>query len=164
MDRIFVSLAISSLIVLSASAALGLMVQDSTFYAAHFGLSLFSVILTALIHVIVFTYFTVTGKMIVQAVSTGHLDDEPLQRVRDYKLRVTRCLGSSVAAILLVMAFGALSDGDSSWHLWHFAAAMLMLGVNAGAFYIEYGLIVLNRIMMGDVLERYNALKPDQGT
>ena len=67
-----------------------------------------------------------------------------------------------MAAILVVMAFGALSDGDSSWHLWHLAAAMVMLGVNAGAFYIEYGLIVLNRIMMDDVLERYNALKPDQ--
>ncbi len=162
MVRIFPSLAISALMVLSGTAVLGLMVDDRHLYAEHFSLSLFGVIITLLIHVVVFTYFTVTGKMIGQAVMIGHLDREPLQRVRRYKLRITRCLVLSFATIVVVVAFGALADRDRAWHLWHLVSAAVMLCVNAGAFYVEYGLMVLNGRMTTAVIEEYNAVKTDQ--
>ncbi len=134
MNRILPALVLTDVVLLCAAATLGLFVDGDRLYAQHFGLAMFALVLTLLIHVVVFTYFSVTGRMISQAVFIGRLDRAPLERVKLHKRHVARCVGLSFLAIVVVAAFGALAVRNEAWHLWHLAAAFVVLAVNAWAF------------------------------
>lgn len=159
MGRFLASLVLADAVLLVATGVLGFLVQDERFYPEHFILALFSLILTLLIHALVFTYFSVTGRMISQAVFIGHLDRTPLQRVRSHKRRVLCWVAIGFLSTVPVVAFGALAAREHAWHLWHLLTAGLALILNLLAFYIEYDCVARQSILMRDVLERYDAVR-----
>ncbi len=160
MSRVFQAFAIADLLVLAGSAGLGLLVDDRRWYLEHFAAALFAVLLTILVHVLVFTFFIGTSRMISQAVMIGHLDRTPLDRVRDSKKRVMRCVAVSVLTCVAVIALGALTDSDHAWHFWHLAAAATTIVVNACAFRMEHACIVAHTALMTEVFDAYNATRP----
>lgn len=169
MNRVFPAAAFADLLLLTVTAVLGATVDGTHLFAQHFSLALFTSLLTVLIHVVVFTYFSATGRMISQAVWIGHLDHAPLDRVRHFKARVIRWVAGAVGTIVLVGSLGATCAGDPAWRWAHTAAALLAITVNAAAFHIEYGYIFQNRELMNKVLAEYDQARvardaaPDRG-
>ena len=159
MNRVFTAAAFADILLLTITAVLGTIVEGTHLFGQHFSLALFTSLLTVLIHVVVFTYFSATGRMISQAVWIGHLDHAPLDRVRHFKARVIRWVAGAVGTIVLVGSLGATCAGDPAWRWGHAAAALLAITVNAGAFYIEYGYIRQNRELMTTVLAAYDAAR-----
>jgi len=159
MSRVFPALVFSDILLLCAAAALGFLVDGDKLYPQHFGLAIFTIVLTILIHVVVFTYFSVTGRMMSQAVFIGKLDRTPLDRIKLHKWQAGRRVGMAVLSIVVVSAFGALSAREGSGHNWHLVAAFLVVAVNTWAFYGEYDLVVRQSELMTQVLSDYDAAK-----
>lgn len=158
MLKAFLGLASANTLLLFATAALGLF-AESVGETRHVALAIFTLLLSVLVQVLTFTYFTVTGKMIGQAVHIGGLGDECLQTVKRLKMRVTRCLGVSVVSLVLVTGSGAdlwaggqQASGVLGPHvLWGFAAtAVLVLSL-----FFEFGLIVENGRLFDRVMREY---------
>ena len=159
MNRVFAAAAFADILLLTVTAVLGTMVDGTRLFGQHFSLALFASLLTVLIHVVVFTYFSATGRMISQAVYIGHLDHAPIDRVRQFKARVIRWVAASVGTIVLVGSLGATCAGDPAWRWGHTAAALLAITVNTVAFCIEHGYICENRKLMTMVLTAYDAAR-----
>jgi hypothetical protein len=158
MSRIFACLAIGQFIVFLGTATLGWThVVGSP--NRHVVLGVFSLLLSCMIQVVVFTYFTVTGKMIAQAMHLAKLDRRLLDDVKRWKRSVTRLLACGMASVLFVTVTGALywrSGGAGGVHL---LAAMLLLAVHLGVLYKEYDLIVCNAKLLDEVLGRFEHKK-----
>ncbi len=157
MIRVFPGLVIAVGLLFSANGVLGFLVEGKNLYAQHFILGFFTVVMTVLIHVVVFTYFAAGGRMISQAVFIGHLDRQPLDRVRYHKGRVIRCIGCSFLSLVALVIFGALLEKDPSWQWWHVAAAVVAITTNAVSFYVQYDHIAQNTRITEMVLEQYGA-------
>ncbi len=149
MRRIYGCLSAGNLLVLVGTAVLGLLAIGGT-ADRHILLALFALLLSCLIQVIVFTYFTVTGKMIGQAVHLGGLEPAPIGEVRRLKRSATHLLAVLVAAIVVVTATGAEFRHTGAGSALHLGSACLLVLVHVFVFYRQYALIVEN----GAVLER----------
>lgn len=162
MLKAFLGLASANVLLLVATAALGL-ASESLGATRHVALAIFTLLLSVLVQVLTFTYFTVTGKMIGQAVHIGGLDAQHLQTVRNLKKRVTRCLGVSVVSLVLVTGSGAdlWSGGEAASGvlgphvLWGFAATAVL----ALALFFEFGLIAENSRFFDGVMREYASNK-----
>ena len=89
MARIFSSFVVAQLILFAVSAAIGVF-GSGEHTSRHVLLAILALLLSCLTQVGLFTYFTVTGKMVVQAVHLGRLERGPLVRVTLLKRSVTR--------------------------------------------------------------------------
>jgi hypothetical protein len=163
-SRAILALMVADGLLFLATAAFGFLVAGAARYAQHFVLALMTLVVTVLIHVVVFTYLTATFKMMSQAVHLGRLDDAALARAKVFKRRVARWVGLSFVTLLPVIAFGALSDRDASWGVWHFASACLTVVVHVAAFAGEYHAASANARLMADVFDAYNVRRRAQAT
>ncbi len=158
MPRIFACLCIGNLIVLIGTAALAFVPLDAA-PDRHVLLAVFALLLSCLTQVIVFTYLTVTGKLIRQAVHLGGLDPQPLHDAQRLKLSVARHLAALVGAIVLVTATGAAHWQAGNFFLLHFIAGALVLLVYMSVSYREYGLVVENAALLARTLLAYRPRK-----
>ncbi len=156
MPRIVVCMAFAILLVLFATAALGVWAPVER----HVVLAVFSLVVSSLSQVAVFTYFTITGKLIAQALHLGGLDMEPLKDVRSMKRSATRMLALIVATVVFATASGA-----SRWRLpstgVHALAALLLILVHAIVYFREYNLVWRNARLVDRVLKQYEEKKRD---
>ncbi len=113
--------------------------------STHVALAVFTLLLACLIHTVVFTYFTVTGKLIQQSLALGKFDiPTGMAPVKRRKAWVTRMLGASVAPIVLVVGTGAWGVEGVPHQRWHFAAGLLVTIVHLLAYPVYYARIVEN--------------------
>jgi len=159
MSRFLASLAIADLILVVGTATLGTLVQGDRLYAEHLIAAVLTAILTILIHAIVLTYFSATGRMMSQAIFIGRLDRAPIERIAKTKAGTIRWIAVGWLSLCIVIAFGALSARTHAWHAWHFAAAAMALMANAAAFYAHYNAVCENASLMRTVLAEYEASK-----
>lgn len=155
MPPIFAALAVSELLVLLGAVGLGLLGLDAG-PSRHVLLALIGLLLSCLIQVVAFTYLTVTGKMIVQAVHLGGLDTGPIDEVKRLKRAYSRVLGLVVGAVVFATITGAQHWRSDAGPRLHLIAAMVVLAVHLGAYYCQYGLIVENAALGERTLERYS--------
>lgn len=154
MPRIFAALAFGELIVLLGVVGLGSAALEAG-PSRHVLLALFALLLSCLIQVIAFTYLTVTGKMIAQAVHLGDLGMDAIDDVKRIKRTFARLLVLVVGAVLFATITGARhwrSEGGAWPHL---IAALVVLAVHVGAYYRQYGLVVENAALGERTLARY---------
>lgn len=159
MTRVFPGLVIAVGILFVANGVLGFCVNETHLYPQHFILGFFTVVMSVLVHVVVFTYFAAGGKMVSQAVLIGHLDQEPLSRIRHHKRRVTRCIGCSFLSLIALVIFGALFEKDPSWQWWHVGAVVVAILTNAVSFYVQYDHIAQNARTTEAVFRQYDAAR-----
>jgi cell division protein FtsL len=158
MPRVFLSLCAANLICFIGAAFSGVLVarfgQDR-----HILLAVFGLILSCAIQVLAFTYFTVSGKVIAQAVHLGRLDAGLVTRVKELKRSLTHLLAAVVASAVLLVATGgnAWRVGGSHWD--HYAAAGLALVVHVLAWMRQYALITEHSRLFAETLSQYNARK-----
>ncbi len=155
MSRILASLAVADLVLWVGSGVLGFLVHDDGGYARHFILALFTSLLTVFIHAVALTYFSASGRMISQAVFIGHLAGATLDQVRVNKGRVVRWIGVGVSAVVVNVAFGALTARDSTWHVFHVFTSVMGMFANAAAFWVIFGAVCDQSNLMRGVFSQY---------
>lgn len=158
MPRVFLSLAIANLICLLGAAGLGLGVAWGG-SDRHVLLAVFTAILSCLLQVLVFTYFTVAGKVVVQAVHLAGLDRSPIDECKKLKRKITYALAGIFASLVLVIVTGARAWRAGEFSVTHFAAAGITIIAHVLIWTREYKLIVTQGRVMADTLERYNRWK-----
>ena len=144
MKLIFLILAASDIVLLSVTAVLGLMVHGETHYFQHFLLGLLSALYTCLFHVIVFTGFVVSGRIVREAHAAGSLDAATARAVGAAKSRVLRYAMLAIVWTLATAALGAIVTEPrtaAAWGIsshWHLVAGLGMLPVNLAAMAGEF--------------------------
>jgi hypothetical protein len=108
---------------------------------------------------VVFTYLTVTEKMIAQAVHLGALDLSPLLHAKRLKRTATFFLALVVFSLLGVTVTGALHWRGRDYAAAHWVATLLAVTIQAGVLYAEYGLIHRNGKLVEETLRGYQIAK-----
>jgi hypothetical protein len=156
MPRIVVCQAIAELILLVLTAALG-MGASTLSTDRHILMAVFALVLSCGIQVVIFTYFTITGKMIAQALHLGGLELAPLALVKSFKKSTARLLGLVVLGNVLATATGATQWTVGERTPWHFVAACGLVLIHGFTFYREVALVSENARLMDGVMSDYTA-------
>lgn len=143
MPRIFVSLAIGNGLVLVGTAVLGWLRVWPT-PERHVLLAVFSLLVSCLVQVLLVTYFSITGKLVAQAVHLGGLDVKPLMALNRRKRAVMRRLGFVLASVVLVTSVGAAHWSYGTWASVHSVAALVVLCVHMVVLFQQYFLVAEN--------------------
>ena len=156
MPRIFLSLVVANLLLLLGAATLGLSSGESG-VDRHIVLAVFTLLLSCFIQVLVFTYFTVTGKVVGQAVHLSDLPPGPLDKVRGFKRAITYRVATMFGSILAVVATGAAAWRSDSPVVSHPVVAGVVVMVHLWIWLQEYRLIVSHARFVEETLSRYEA-------
>jgi len=162
MLRLFGCLVFGNLLLSLAAAAVGLLGEGSPNADRHVLLGVGAVLWTCFNQVVVFTYFTVTGKVLAQAVHLAKLDPIPLARAGAAKRVVTRWLAVVVVAAIPVVVLGAIRWRQRDPMHLHAVTAMLMTALNLWVCVRQSRYIHENARLCETVLKAYQTRgKPD---
>ncbi len=160
MRRVFIGLASGVLLVLGAAFCVGLFVDGPGRFVQHFALGLLGCLLATLVHVVVFTYFTVTGKAIRQAVALADLQPSALREVRSHKKVIGGCVVIGFLPLVLTVALGAQALRDPAAANLHTAAAAFAIAGNAIAMFVQLRRIGRNDVLLSQVMAQYRCKGP----
>jgi len=155
MPRVFASLAIAALTLFTLTAATALASGGSA-PDRHILLALGTLLLSCFIQVVAFTYLTVTGKVVAQAVHFAHLDPAPLWTVKQYKRRFTHKLALVMASVVLVSATGGAAWRSREALVLHIPAAVLTLLIHAWALRRQDHILRRNAQLVETTLQAYS--------
>ncbi|MEK6676195.1 MAG: hypothetical protein AABZ47_11155 [Planctomycetota bacterium] len=158
MPRIFLCMGFGQLVVVLAAFVLGMLHSPAT-VTRHVALGVFALLLSCLVQVIVFTYFTVTGKMVAQALHLGRFDLAPLFEVKRLKRIMTVAMACGIASILCVAITGGNHWRTAAGANAHFVTVLVAFCVQVWAFYRQYGAVCGNFVIVRTVLEEYAAMR-----
>jgi hypothetical protein len=172
MSQILARLAAINLLALATTFAVGLVsffrgsaanADDST-YMLHFGLGLFSVLLTLAVHCLIFIYFLGTGRWVKEVAIAYRLPDEPLPKLtRELKRRTfPPALFAMLVPIAAAAAGTAAQRHEWPWQV-HGALAVLTLVVNVWAFAVEIRNVGINSGVIHDVMREVDRLRAEAG-
>lgn len=136
----FLILAGADLILLVATAVLGLQVRGTERFLQHFLLGLLAGLYTCFVHVVFFMYFVIQGKIMKQGAVAGGVESSLLDRTDSLKSRALRSSMLGICAILLTVGLGA-AIGILVPAEVHLVAAFVALGLNAAIFAYQYTLL-----------------------
>jgi hypothetical protein len=162
MHRIFLGLAVTNGSLLLASYVVGLLAMGETrapntpdpWHLVHFLLGLFTLLMTLLVHSIVYTYFLGTGKWVKEVVRVYQMPEWIEAQAKKNRKKAFRFEFWSMALIAVAAWFGAASDAKGFNPTWHLAAASLALAFNLGAFAVEYVVLVAQGRLLLEVKGR----------
>lgn len=159
MNVIFLGLVIWNGIFLVATVATGM----TGLRVWHFGLGVFTGVLTCLTHSLVFIQLIGSGKGVKEAVESYSLEDDPqtgfVARTKDFKKRAFPWAMYMPMLIISAAWLGAWHDTNSFAapamrplsHQWHMWVAWIAVLVNFYAFWKEYGVIAENARLIHDL-------------
>jgi hypothetical protein len=156
--RIFACLSVANVLLLVATGVFGLLAARLN-VERHVLLAVFALVTSCLVQVIAFTYLTVTGKMIGQAVHLAGLDPLILAETKRLKRSLTVCLPLVFIPMVVVAASGASlwrSGGNATAH---YLAAGVALATHLWVFWREYAVIVENAGLLHRTLEAYSSVR-----
>jgi len=154
MARTFAGLAIGNFLVLLLTGGWGLFNPDAS-ADRHVLLAVFSLLLTAFVQVLTFTYFTVTGKIIGQTVHLAGHDRGAMDTVKRLKRTFARCLAAVMGGVVVLAITGAIHWRTGGYGTVHLVLAGAFLVVCGAAMAREFGLIVENTATMDEAVRRY---------
>jgi hypothetical protein len=137
--------------------------NDAT-YMFHFGLGLFSVLLTLAVHCLIFIYFLGTGRWVKEVAIAYRLPDEPLPKLtRELKRRT---FPPALFAMLVPIAAAAAGTAAQRqvwpWPI-HATLALLTLLINAWAFSVEIRNVGINAGVIDDVMRDVERIRAEAG-
>lgn len=163
MHRIFLGLAVTDGTLLLVTFGIGLFVpsgQGGFVHDLHFLVALLTIVLTLMVHGVVYTYFLGTGKWVKEVVRVYQLPDwVDAQAVRNKR----RAFPFVIWGMLLIGAtawLGAAADTIRGFGgLWHFIAASATIAFTIGAFGFEYASIVSQARLLLEVQSQADRLR-----
>lgn len=156
MARTFIYLAIGNFLVLIATGATGLL-HEVVGTQRHVVLAVFTLLVSCLVQVLVMTYFSVTGRVVSQAIHLANLDPAPLKTIARCKRTVTHRIFLLLGAVVFVTAAGAArwrSGAPSQLHLLSAGAVLLVHWIVLSR---QYRAIVTTQGVSEIVLSAYGA-------
>jgi len=158
MKSVFCALVFCVLLLMAATGTVGFWVEQPrhTFFRLHFAMGLVTVLLTCLTQVITFTYFVVSGKLIMRAAVAHSVDAGVVPEAQRLKARTLHVAAPAIGAVILLAALGGYADGDPSAATLHLAAFLLAVPVNGVAFAVQYVLIGRNGRLLQAALDQYS--------
>lgn len=161
MSRIFAALAVANLIVFLIVGGLGVQcaLQPSVSADGHVLLAVLGLLLDCLIQVVSFTYLTVTGKVMAQAVHLAHLDISLLSEAKRLKGAFTRLLAASFGGILAVTASGASAWRMGTFSPTHMVLAGAMLVMQGWVWIAQFRMVQRNERLLDGLMEQYRATR-----
>jgi hypothetical protein len=172
MTRIFVTLATINALCLLVSFGLGFGVMHlrdagvagpgpeqplgMNWFSWHTVFSIFTAVLTLLVHSLLFTYFLGTGRWVKEVARTYQLPDQDIPRqTREYKRKAFPPALFAMLAVIAAVASGAgAQTAAESWWGWlHPVLAVLTLALNGFAYVVEYRTVRDNGLIMDRVME-----------
>lgn len=159
MPRVFASLAAANLILFIGAAALGYL-DPSPLPDRHVLLAVMALLLACLVQVLSFTYLTVTGKVIGQAVHLGGLSMGAVEQVKAIKKRFSRRLGATMLILVATTATGAVAWRSGDPHSYHAPTVLFMVCVWIFLQMQQYSLVAENAGLVERTLAEYRAAKP----
>lgn len=181
MTRIFLTLALLASLLLVASFALGLTIDDPRVatpeaqrgVAAHFLTAVGALVFASLVHAIVLTYFMGTSRWIEETSNAYRLSPAPREECRRLKYRVMPAMSVCLLLLILTGAAGAGADPASPYgaHTWwgvapstvHFLLAATTVCVNLAVNYLEYTAIYENGRIVEGVLQEVRRIRLEKG-
>lgn len=107
MKPVLLGLFIADLLVLGGAGVLGWLSRDERGFALHFALGLFAAIYTALMHSIVYIYFIVSGKIVIEAAQRAGMDAQIVRDSKRLKARTFRTLFLGILSAMITAFLGA---------------------------------------------------------
>jgi hypothetical protein len=137
--------------------------DDST-YMLHFGLGLFSVLLTLAVHCLIFIYFLGTGRWVKEVATAYRIPDEPLPKLtRELKRRTfPPALFAMLVPIAAAAAGTAAQRHEWPWPV-HASLAIATLLVNGWAFVVEIRNVSINAGVIDDVMREVDRRRAAAG-
>ena len=155
MPHVFASLALANLALFAFSTAFALSSAASA-QDRHILLAVFSLLLSCFIQVLVFTYLTVTGKVIAQAVHLARLDPGILSGSKEYKRSFTHCLAIIVAAVVVLSATGGAAWRSQRAVAVHVPVAILAVLIHAWLYRKQHVVVRRNAQLLTAALRAYS--------
>lgn len=183
MNRIFLTLAVVSNLLLGGSFLLGLGIDvgstpdqaalASSAIRLHLLTGVLSLVLVMLVHAIVLTYFMGTGRWIEETSQAYRLGDGFFERGRRLKHSVIPKLSAGVLLPVLLVPTGAMADPASPLGLpaWvgvsastvHFMSAGTLVILNILINVAEYGVISQNAEVIDEVMGEVRRIRSEHG-
>jgi hypothetical protein len=137
---------------------------DDPTYMLHFGLGLFSVLLTLAVPWLIFIYFLGTGRWVKEVAIAYQLPDEPLPKLtRELKRRTfPPALFAMLVPIAAAAAGTAAQRHEWPWPI-HAALAIVTLLINGWAFAVEIRNVRINSGVIDDVMREVERLRAAAG-
>ena len=179
MTRIFVTLAILSVLALSTSVFLGLRIDNaaspsqSQNVSVHLLAGLGTLCFAVLCHALVLTYFMGTGRWLEETCNAYRLDEKYQTESRSMKIRIYPLMTVCLLLLIATGAFGAASDpasavGFKGWGSFsaaniHFLIAITTLTINLGAYCWEFLALQRNGELVNQVLAQVRQMREARG-
>jgi hypothetical protein len=181
LKRIFLPLAILSVLLLTASAVLGIMIDDPASLdptvqwkvSSHMLLGLASLTFATMLHAILFTYFMGTGRWIEETAQAYRLSPDWHARNQRIKYRTLAGVMTCVGLIIATGALGAAADPASPVNLdgfagmsgstLHFAVAMVTIVANVAVHFSEFTAVSRNTLIVEGVLAEVRRMREERG-
>jgi hypothetical protein len=180
-NRIFLSLASLSTILLLVAFGLGLRIEDASLPTVsaqatvswHFLTAVAALVFAALVHAIVLTYFMGTGRWLEETSGAYSLSDEFCATSRALKNRIISTMAGCLFLLTLTGACGAMADpaspyGAGEW--WgisaatiHFLTAAVTVSVNLFVNFWEYQAVYKNGRIVDEVLQEVRRIRVEKG-
>ncbi|HUG93590.1 MAG TPA: hypothetical protein VML55_22305 [Planctomycetaceae bacterium] len=181
MNRIFLSLAVASTAALVAAFVLGLEIEDPRARAsaaqssvgAHVLWGLAALVLAAMVHALVLTYFMGTGRWMEETTRAYRLPDGWLRENQSLKHRTIPAMIVCLLFLVGTGALGAAADPASAvgFRGWgglsagsiHFVAAALTIGLHLAVNLWEYVALERNRELIEAVMAAVRRIREERG-
>lgn len=179
MTRIFVPLAILSILALTASIFLGLQIGNAASpsethnISVHLLAGLGTLCFALLCHALVLTYLMGTGRWLEETCNAYHLDSKYQAESRRLKWRVYPWMTLCLLLLIATGAFGAAADpasavgfkgwGSLSGANIHFLIAVTALTINVGTYGWEFLTLQRNGEIVNKVLTRVRQMREERG-
>ncbi len=171
MARIFLSVALTNLVLLVAacvtggvSQALGGVETGHWSYLAHYYLGLVTVLVNLALHCLIFIYFLGTGRLVKEIALAYKMPDEPWPKLTRELKRKT--FPPSLLAMLLGVPTAATGMGIQMagwpWQL-HLGLTIALLLVNVWACVVEYRAVRTNARVLDEVYREVDRIRAAHG-
>lgn len=121
----------------------------------HVLLAVLTLLLSCLIQVAGFTYLTITGKVIVQAVHVSRLDEAAIASAKKLKRQFTYQLALAFTGIIVATASGASAWRTGSPSVFHAILAAFTIGAHGVVWRNEIRVIQANELLVTRTLSAY---------
>jgi len=161
MRQVFIGLSASNILLLLGTLLLGLLPERFGGADRHVLLAVLTCMLTCLVQVVVFTFLSVSGRLISQAIHLGALAPTPIDTLRALKRRTGRCLGVMVLLLVFAVATGAAHSRSGAYAWPHFLLACLFLAAHFPALLLEWQVIGRTGRIVDATMAAYRLARED---
>ncbi|REK15808.1 MAG: hypothetical protein DWQ37_08295 [Planctomycetota bacterium] len=178
MTRIFVSLAWFAMVMMVATAAIGLSIDKLhtdhspemlRWATVHRLAGVATALAVVLVNSIVVTYFIGTSRWCREASEAYGLDPELLVRANRIKRRTFPWAVMGMLAVVGVIALGASADpatglpNTANWVIPHLIGALAGMAFIGWCFFMEWNNIHANQQMIADVMHEVQQIRAERG-